>query len=244
MFENKRDFLKTKFSWHMDRDQKKGIEPPAIVKPYDENDFIVSLPKPNDNILKIRDYDDIVTNRNTYREYEDEIIRLDELSYLLWASQGVRHISQNGMATFRNVPSGGARHAFETYIAVDRVEGLQKGVYRYLPIEHALLLVRKEDDYKDRIISASLDQKFVGKAPMQLIYTCIPYREEWRYSDESYKLMMIDLGIITESVYLTSTALSFGTCAIGAYVQKLMDEFVEVDGEEEFVVFTMPVGRV
>jgi hypothetical protein len=38
------------------------------------------------------------------------------------------------------VPSAGACHAFETYILVNRVEGLEPGIYRFLALKHDNLL--------------------------------------------------------------------------------------------------------
>jgi len=34
------------------------------------------------------------------------------------------------------------------------------------------------------------------------------------------------------------------TCAVAAYQQQLMDELVRVDGQEEFVIYLAPVGKI
>ena len=63
---------------------------------------------------------------------------LDELSFLLWATQGVREQLDHGTA-LRTVPSAGARHALESYLCVLNVTDLEDGWYRYLPLEHQLV---------------------------------------------------------------------------------------------------------
>ena len=63
---------------------------------------------------------------------------LEELSFLLWATQGVRGLIRDGLVTLRTVPSGGGMHPFETYLLVNRVEGVEPGIYRYLAVEHKL----------------------------------------------------------------------------------------------------------
>ena len=60
------------------------------------------------------------------------------LSYLLWCTQGVKEVFQ-GNATLRNVPSAGARHAFETYLLINNVDGITPGLYRFLALEHSLI---------------------------------------------------------------------------------------------------------
>lgn len=239
-----REILKTNFDWKMDRDQKKGIKAPTIVKAYGKDATIISLPKPSKTIIRENNFHKLVENRKTIRKYTGDILRIDELSYLLWSTQGIKSLSANGLASFRTVASGGARHPFETYLAVEKVEGLRPGIYRYLPIEHELLLVREDNNLRDKITEASLGQSFMEDASVQFIYSCIPYRTEWRYAKEAHKIILVDLGIISHSVYMSATALNLGTCAVGAYDQKIMDDLIEVDGDEEFVVFTMPIGKI
>lgn len=50
----------------------------------------------------------------------------------------MREVTGGGAATRRTVPSGGSRHPFETYLLINRVNGLEPGLYRYLPLEHKL----------------------------------------------------------------------------------------------------------
>ena len=81
---------------------------------------------------------DLLTRRRSARIYTEGELRLLQLSFLLWATQGVRAMRGRAYATLRTVPSGGARHAFETYLLLRHVEGLRPGAYHYLPMEHAL----------------------------------------------------------------------------------------------------------
>jgi hypothetical protein len=73
------------------------------------------------------------------RKYTDESLTIQELAYLLWATQGVRKVTMGGKGSLRTVPSSGARNPFETYLAINRVHGIAPGVYRYLPFEHKLV---------------------------------------------------------------------------------------------------------
>ncbi|MBI3945406.1 MAG: SagB/ThcOx family dehydrogenase, partial [Armatimonadetes bacterium] len=184
--------------------------------------------------------------RRSRRRFTPEPLTLEELSFLLWATQGVReaHPRDGGTITFRTVPSGGARHPFETYILVNRVTGVKPGLHRYLPLDHRLYLVRTGEDLPRRVGEACLEQEFVGQGAVVFIWTAIPYRTEWRYTHLAPKIVAVDAGHVCQSLYLACEAIGAGACAIGAYLQEEMDAFVGVDGEEEMVIYAAPVGKV
>lgn len=225
-------------------DQKKKIPCPPIEKPYDENGEIITLPSVNKNVVHKTNIYDIINDRKSRRKYTKDSLTLDELSFLLWATQGAKKVSPDRKYTFRTVPSAGARHAFETYIAVNRVDGLNKGVYRYLPVEHKLIFLFGIDDYEKKLPDVALDQPFLGQSAVTFIWSCIPYRGEWRYDIIAHKHMLIDAGHVCENLYLACEAIGCGTCGIGAYDQKKIDEFLKIDGEDEFVIYLAPVGKV
>jgi len=56
--------------------------------------------------------------------------------------------------------------------------------------------------------------------------------------------MLLDAGHVCQNLYLACEAIDCGTCAVGAYDQKLIDKFLALDGENEFVVYVAPVGKV
>jgi len=47
-----------------------------------------------------------------------------------------------------------------------------------------------------------------------------------------------------QNLYLACESIGCGTVAIGAYHQQAMDRLLQLDGEDEFVVYVAPVGRV
>ena len=225
-------------------DQKKKIPQPPLEKPYDEDDKLIELPKISEKVLIKRDITNIFEDRKSYRKYTEKSLALEELSYLLWATQGVKKITANNYSTMRTVPSAGARHPFETYLVVNKVEGLKKGVYRYLPIEHKLIFLFDDENLEAKVTDMALGQSFVGNSAVTFIWSCIPYRGEWRYNVLAHKNMLLDAGHVCQNLYLACEAMECGTCAIGAYDQFSIDKFLRIDGEDEFVVYLAPVGKV
>jgi hypothetical protein len=50
--------------------------------------------------------------------------------------------------------------------------------------------------------------------------------------------------VLCYSIYLACEALGARTCAVAAYHQQLMDRLMRVDGQEEFVIYLAPVGKI
>jgi SagB-type dehydrogenase family enzyme len=182
-----------------------------------------------------------IRRRESCRSYSDAPLSMEELSFLLWSTQGVKSIIMDGYATKRTVPSGGARHPFETYLAVQRVETLAPGLYRYLAIEHQLLLLKEDPQIGSKLAEGCAD--FSAGSAVTFIWTAVPYRTEWRYGPMSPKLIAQDSGHVCQNLYLACEAIQAGTCAVGAYDQAKMDELLGVDGIDEFTMYCAPVGK-
>ena len=238
-----KDTLRQKIDFSL-TDQRKGIPPPPIEKPYDMKGKRIELVR-KDNWHNIANIDLIsaIQNRESRRHYKEEPLSLEELSFLLWATQGIRKRAADTTA-FRTVPSAGCRHALETYICVLNVTGLATGIYRYLPLEHQLLVVSINDTLSEDIVTAALYQSFIGKAPATFIWTTIPYRMEWRYHIAAHKVIALDAGHVCQNLYLASAAIGGGTCAVAAYHQELMDKLLGVDGKNEFAIYLAAVGKI
>lgn len=237
-----RNFMKSNFKDDLDiqTDQEKGKPKPALQKPYNYEEKI-KLPKPDQSILINNNIYEVIKERESVRKFSSESLSLDELSYLLWSTQGVKKVIHDGYATFRTVPSAGARNPFETYLVINRVDGLSEGVYRYLPLEHALIFLFADESLQDRMLEVG--QSFISTGAVVFVWACIPYRNEWRYSITGHKPMLLDAGHICQNLYLASESINCGTCAIAAYDQEKIDKLLGLSGEDEFVVYLAPVGK-
>ena len=225
-------------------DQSRGVRPPPIEKPYPADSVLIDLTRKEelDGTFNA-DLFSAISERQSHRNFRDLPLTLQELSFLLWATQGIRS-KTNDYATFRTVPSAGCRHALETYLCVLNVMGLETGIYRYLPLEHQLLVVYIDEELPNKIVGATLNQTFTGRAAVTFIWTAIPYRMEWRYDISAHKVIALDAGHVCQNLYLACAAIGGGTCAIAAYHQELMDKLVHVDGSDEFAIYLAAVGKI
>jgi SagB-type dehydrogenase family enzyme len=245
--EQSRDFLKDTVRKQLDfsrTDQNRGVPIPPIEKPWAPGVRLIDLPEPYDPMGGPKaDLAAAIANRRSRRTFRKEPLGLAEVSFLLWATQGVRGKVTEGHA-FRTVPSAGCRHALETYVAALNVDGLGRAVYRYLPLEHKLMVEFEAEDLAGDLVRATLGQAFVGSAAAVFIWTTVPHRMEWRYSLAAHKVIAIDAGHVCQNLYLACEAIGAGTCAIAAYDQEALDRLLRLDGKEEFAIYLAPVGKV
>jgi len=282
-------------------DQSRGLPEPPLQQPYDADVEKIALPKPDKRLLGLNDLFACIERRRSRRHWSNAGLSAEELAFLLWAMQGVQEVLDDGYATLRTVPSAGARHAFETYILVNRVDGIPPGVYRYLALSHELaphygagdrrvrVLDRRiaggdrrgvppDDDHagprdrragapdrrtpsrdrrvaqetrqfdverlREQLLRATFGQQFVVNGAVAFMWSCVPYRAEWRYTIAAHKVMLLDAGHLCQNLYLACEAIGAGACAIGAYDQDALDAFLRLDGQDEFAIYLAPVGKV
>lgn len=239
-----RDILKCDFEEGWSKwpsDSNKGIAMPLAQKDC-KSGQLINLIDPNDFEFEIK-LQDAIKNRRSRRKFTQDPLTLKELSFLLWATQGV---TDKDIGAHRAAPSASARHPFETYLVIRRVKDLKPGVYRYLPIDHKLCLVSDSKEQVEKISTSCFE---VNKPQMQnaavvFIWAAVPYRTEWRAGPYAYKFIALDAGHVCQNLYLAAEAINAGTCATAAYEQAAVDKIIEVNGKDEFAVYLAPVGKI
>jgi SagB-type dehydrogenase family enzyme len=258
MPKSKREFLKA-YEWsqfdQITSDQQQGLPRPELQKPIPSEALLIDLIQADEFTIGLTPVIDAFRQRSSHRKFNRESLTLEELSFLLWATQGVREKVTEGRITYvmRTVPSGGNRHPMETYLSIHRVEGIENGLYRYLPLDHKLVLEKSDPNLPEQVKQGSLNQNsgtgaqpyyFIKEAALVFIWTTIPYRSEWRYHKAAARLVALDAGHICQNLYTAAGAIGAGTCAVGAFDQVKMNEILNVDGEDEFVIYMAPVGKI
>ncbi|MBN2231026.1 MAG: SagB/ThcOx family dehydrogenase [Candidatus Thorarchaeota archaeon] len=224
-------------------DEHKKVPAPLFQQPFPEGSPLIDLIPPKKFTIGKTPFIDLVNQRKSRRKYTSDPLTLEELSFLLWSTQGVKEVLKSGRGVRRTVPSAGAKSPLETYLVINRVDGLKSGLYRYISFSHQLLFLKEIDEVEEKMGKLAFDQKFVGAAPAVFCWTAVPYRTEWRYTILSHKFIAIDLGIACQNLYMACEAINLGTVAIGYYEQHKLDELLDLNTDEEFVVLLAPVGR-
>ncbi|BCJ94101.1 thioester oxidase [Anaerocolumna cellulosilytica] len=246
----RREVMKEQDTENITSDQALGLPQPSIANEK-KSDMVIELPNSYESVVVNNNFMEVLNNRTSKRKYSEEIISLLELAYLLWSTQGVKKvIGKERKATMRTVASAGARHPFETYLFVNRVEGLKPGLYHYLALEHKLEYLGEVKDQTAKVTEAFGDQEFFATAPVGFVWTVVPYRSEWRYTVNAQKYALLDAGHVCQNLYLAAESIGCGACAIGAYEQDLADKLLGLSSEptsekeNEFVVYAASVGKL
>ena len=222
-----------KYKWPLEK-TRWGL--PKLIKKMDGPK--IKLPKPDPSHFK-KSLPEALVERRSVRRFSREPLSLELLSTLLYYSLGVKGSTWG--IPLRMFPSAGALQPIEAYIQVNNVEGLDAGIYHYEPDEHMLIELRR-GDFRREMYLYSLQQDHVRDAPLNIILTIVLGRTESKYGHRAYRYALLDTGHVGMNIYLVSTALGLGTCAVGAYYDRDIDSLIGVDGIEELSIIIYPVG--
>jgi len=182
---------------------------------------------------------DIIAKRRSHRDFTDTPLTMNQLSLLLFACQGVT--AQEYGYLFRTAPSAGALYPIETYLLVNRVATLPRGIFHLNISQFSLELIQEGSFYK-ALTKAALDQGMVSSSAVTFIWTAIVNRSKWKYHERAYRYIYMDAGHIGQNVYLAATALDIGCCTIGAFYDDEINAILGIDGATETAVYMASIG--
>lgn len=175
--------------------------------------------------------------RRSVRQYADEPLVLSDISQLVWAAGGVTS-AWGG----RTAPSAGALYPINLYLAAERVEGIEPGLYMYVPDSHVLLPL-VYGGVSGEIAEASLDQSCVREAPAILLLTAVYERTTSKYRERGMRYVHMEAGHIAQNICLQSVALGLGSVTVGAFDDGRLSECLGLPAGE-YPLYVIPVGRI
>jgi SagB-type dehydrogenase family enzyme len=220
-----------------------GQTPTDTRMPQDSSGILLPEPRYDGSVS----VEKALKGRRSIRAYAEAPLSLSEISQILWAAYGITFTSER-MPPFlrgglKTAPSAGALYPLEIYLAAGSVEGLDPGVYRYLPDGHRLIPVSSGDVRQD-LSSAALNQSLVKAAPAVLVYSAVFSRTTGKYGDRGrQRYVCMDLGHSAQNVYLQAFTLEIGTCAVGAFNDEAVKKVIGMPEEEE-PLYIMPLGKI
>jgi SagB-type dehydrogenase family enzyme len=141
--------------------------------------------------------------------------------------------------TTRPYPAAGSSYELELYLTVNNCEGLERGFYHYDADRHALVPIKAGAHDIDTQLGSAEFAMDAPDLPQVLITMAARFeRISWKYSSIAYSLMLKDVGVLIQTLYLAATDLGLGGCAIGS---NNIDLFALMTGIEFHV--EGPVGQ-
>jgi len=183
---------------------------------------------------------EVMRTRRSVRAYTRDSISLEALSQILWATQGIT--ASIGDHRLRTVPSAGALYPIETYLLINRVAGLEPGLYHY-DVESHQLDILKLGDYSREVRAGALDQQIAERASVVFIWSAIFQRSKWKYLQRAYRYIFLDAAHIAQNLALAVEGLGLGSCQIGAIYDDYLNELMGFDISEESVIYLSSVGK-
>jgi SagB-type dehydrogenase family enzyme len=177
-----------------------------------------------------------IVARRSVREFRDGAIRLEEVSQLLRAAQGVT--SKEGL---RAPPSAGALYPLEVRLAAGTVDGLPQGIYRYEPASHRLV-AELAGDKRRELAAAAFGQRWIAGSALVLIISAVYERTTSKYGRRGIRYVHMEAGHAAQNVLLSATAQGIGATPVGAFDDATVAEIAGLSGEEE-PLYLMPLGR-
>ncbi len=234
---------KTKSQYMSISPQAQGVIPqPPLELPVPPDAALIALPAPQTLSIPDIPLRVAVERRRSLRRYAEQKISLAELSYFLWMTQGIKEVTGRPV-TLRNVPSAGARHAFETYLLVNRVEGLEMGLYRFVASQHALLNLNAPVSIRQDLTLACYNQSQVASCAVAFLWAAVTERMTWRYVERGFRYLLLDAGHVCQNLYLAAEAAGCGVCAIAAYDDDQVNRLLNLDGENQWVIYMATLGK-
>ncbi len=179
--------------------------------------------------------------RRSERNFKSSPLETDQFYGLIFASQGVTQ--KHGDYLLRTAPSAGALYPFETYIMVNRVEGIDTGIY-YLNIYKNHLMQLSDKNLSRQLSSSCLDQTMVAESAAVFIWTAVPGKSQWKYNERAYRYIYLDAGHVCQNLSLAATALELGCCSIGAFFDDEVNRIIGVDGIKETAIYLAVIGNI
>ncbi len=193
----------------------------------------------------------LLRERHSTRSFDDQRpITLAELSQFLDGTARVlsrldtKQDLDEGGHTVRPYPSAGAAYELELYLAVNRCDGLRRGFYHYDAGVHALTPIGVPANELEALLSGAEYAMGAPAAPQILITIAARFgRVSWKYSSIAYALILKDVGVLVQTLYLMTTDMGLGGCAIGITNIDLFAKMTGVEFHVEGPVGQFAIGR-
>ena len=204
------------------------MAPPPILREMPDGKSF-PLFRPDMETLEREDppYARVQEERCSIREYSEEPISIRELGEFLYRIGRVSDFQKTRIHTasgdfqldlaLRPFPSAGGLYELEIYIAVNRCNGLSSGLYDYDPEKHTLILISEMTADVEKLLR---DAGHAAMIPAEQIQTLIILsarfqRLAWKYSAIAYALLLKNVGVLYQTMYLAATAMGLAPCALG-----------------------------
>ena len=176
--------------------------------------------------------EEALNNRRSKRQFQARDLKLEDISQILWAAQGITEMSTG----FRTAPSAGALYPLELFVVKS------DGFFNYISKGHKLKKL-SSSDLRSELMKASLFQKSISEAPVDIVITAIYERTTLKYGNRGIRYVHMEAGHTCQNILLEATALGLGAVPIGAFSDTNVQKVLNLP-EDYIPLYVIPVGYI
>lgn len=220
-----------------------GLNPPTYeIAPFKEDftSITVELPQPQPGSVP---FGECICSRQSCRSFTGGGITTQDLSNILFAGYGITGKAElQGEFLERPVPSGGGLYPLELYIIVQTMNGLESGIYHYVPLGHFLETIQEVKLPTLLTSELYLGQPYLTTASIIIVMTAIVERSMWKYEDRGYRYILFEAGHVAQNLNLAATSLELGSLNLGGFFDEDVKKLLKLDGEFEIPLYSVAIG--
>ncbi len=203
--------------------------PPPLVEQIQVEEF-VELPDPDlDRWFREDEPFGVITERrrSTSSFSETAAPTLSQVTNILHRSARIQrrfHDDKGMEISLRPVAAGGALHELDLYLAVDRLDGLDQGLWRYNPIANSLERVHCFMEPSALVDATTATVWGNARPPVTIIVVARFSRVLWKYEGVGASLVLKNVGVLLHALQLAAIVEGLGACVLGGNSAQLFEQ--------------------
>jgi SagB-type dehydrogenase family enzyme len=178
-----------------------------------------------------------IVSRRSCRNFDGTPITIADLSDIVFLANGAANHTHQ-----RSIPSAGGLYPIELYCATIRILDLPVGLFHYNVKEHALVALNDDDPLSSIRESIFVPEALAGSAVV-IVLTSVFGRSKIKYGERAYRFALLEAGHCMQNICLAATALRLAVCPIGGFLDDKLNDFIDIDGVEEAVLYACIIGK-
>lgn len=179
------------------------------------------------------------------RDFAGLDLSLDDLSKILHQSYGITGElpgREDFRQNLRSSPSAGALYPAEIYVAVQKVSGVEPGIYHYNVPNHEIELVIPSDP-TERMFEVCCGQEYVRQTSVVVLISGVLKRTKLKYGERGYRYALLDIGHLGQNIYLSCTSLDLAIMTTCGFFDDEANKLLRIDGVDETVIYVAFIGK-
>ncbi|MEK5523596.1 SagB/ThcOx family dehydrogenase [Heyndrickxia sp. FSL W8-0423] len=184
-----------------------------------------------------------IWNRRSVRRFNiDEVVTLEQLAFIL--NEGTRKIKNTRILEEKlNNPLLSYGSAFEFYITVFSVQGLQHGIYKYDLLNEELLLLEKVQ-LNEKLSPMMSNQGFTKTACFSVFLIADFEQYQWRYRHErALRNLYIETGRVMQDLIMSALELNVHGIITPALEDRKLRRLLGIDTYKLLPITSLTMGR-